>query len=176
METGQVLLSRLLPKTGQEIEYEAGDDGTHEAGWWRGLKIANNRERLVLKTIGTDKIVIDRATGLMWAADGNAAGCSGGSQITWVNAVAALGTTAFAGFTDWRLPNIRELSSLINYSIVEPCISEPPFSYTKDDYYWSSTTYIDVIINAWVVQFETGNREYVVKSGSQYARFVRGGL
>ncbi|GAH35530.1 unnamed protein product, partial [marine sediment metagenome] len=71
MDTGQVILSQGLPKTGQETEYREGDDGTYEFGWWKNRLNANNKTRFIAKTIGVHAVVIDLATGLMWPADGD---------------------------------------------------------------------------------------------------------
>ena len=78
MKAYDKILTRGLPKTGQSVVYSAGDDGTYQSGWWRGKLNANNKVRYIAKTIGGDDVVIDRATSLMWAADGTAAGCGSG--------------------------------------------------------------------------------------------------
>ncbi len=117
MKTGQVILSRLLPKTGRETSEEAGDDGAIEAGWWKGLTFAANRSRFIVLTIGSDKVVIDRATGLMWARDCTAAGGDSGSTEQWRVHLAYANALDFAGFTDWRMPNILEFISIVDFSL-----------------------------------------------------------
>lgn len=176
MKTCQLVLSRLLPKTGQIDVYQAGDDGTYQAGWWRGKTVANNRTRFIAKTIGGDDVVIDRATGLMWAADGTAAGCNNGSTITWSNAIIYAEGLTFAGFSDWRLPNIIELFSILNFNYFNPVILEPPFNNTKTNYYCSNTTYKDIPAAAWYVNFSYGTTTYRPKTTPYYLRCVRGGV
>jgi len=176
-EAGQNIITRQLPKTGQVIEYQAGDDGTYEAGWWKGRLNANNRTRWIARTIGGDDIVLDRATGLMWAADGNAAGCNNGALITWANAIIYAEALNFAGFTDWRLPNITELISIIARDIRNPTIKEPPFVNTNmANDYWSATTYFTDTLKAWNVLFSNGDTVTVVKTNTAYLRCVRKGL
>ena len=156
MKAKYIALSRGLPKTGQSTAYIAGDDGTFQAGWWIGKTVSNNKERFIAKTIAGDDVVIDRATGLMWAADGNEAGCNndnigfGPALITYATGL------DFAGFTDWRMPNIFELLSLVNWTLDAPCISQPPFSNTASLYYWSSTGASSIFQHFWCVNFDEG--------------------
>ena len=171
------IITRQLPKTGQTVEYQAGDDGTYEAGWWKGRLNSNNKVRFVSKTIGGDVVVIDRATGLMWAADGNAAGCNLGGVSTWSFAVTYAEALTFAGFTDWRLPNVKELMSIVNYSKTLSSIDEPPFSNTGSNIFWTSTTYRQLTTSAWRIAFTFGSVAANAKSdpfGS--LRCVRGGV
>lgn len=95
-----------------------------------------------------DGTVSDRATGLMWAQDDNGAG------VDWQTALEYAQTSSLAGYTDWRLPNIKELQSIADYSGVFPAIDTTVFnisSITNEagnadyPYMWSGTTnpYID---------------------------------
>jgi len=176
METGQIVLSRLVPKTGQTTEHRAGDDGTYQAGWWKGLTHTANKTRFILKTIGVDKVVIDNATGLMWAADGNAAGGYNGIQHNWEDCIDYANALDFAGFTDWRVPSIFELASIIIYDRFSPAILEPPFSNTASTYTWTSTAYPDDVLNKWFVYFPTGRAAGDGKQNLFNLRCVRGGL
>ncbi|GAJ23406.1 unnamed protein product, partial [marine sediment metagenome] len=101
---------------GQITSYRNGDDGEYEAGWWRGRLNADNKTRFIAKTIGGGSVVIDLATGLMWPADGVAAGCNNGVALSWEAAIDYALSLDFAGFTDWRIPNVKELASIIDFS------------------------------------------------------------
>ena len=172
----QVDITRGLPKTGQTASYGLGDDGYFEAGWWQGRENANNRQRWIAKAIVGDDIVLDRATGLMWAADGWALGCNGGGVLSWNLAIIYCRGLNFAGFTDWRLPNVKELMSIVNYKLSNPAIDEPPFDTTAALYYWSSTTYILNTDDAWTAHFLAGGVDNRVKINTYYLRAVRDGL
>jgi len=169
-------LSRGLPKTGQEVSYATGDDGKHEAGWWSGLLNANNRTRFLVKTLAGNDVVIDLATGLMWARDGNAVGCYNGDIITWSDAVITANGMSFAGFDDWRLPNIIELLSIVKYNTWNPAIW-PVFTNTKYTLaYWSSTSRAYATTNALCLGYSEGNPERIVKTDYKFMRAVRGGV
>ncbi len=67
-----------------------------------------------------DGTVTDMRTGLMWkqCLEGQTgADCSGGSAtgMNWVTALNHARSHSFAGYSDWRLPNIKELESLVDY-------------------------------------------------------------
>jgi len=176
MEAEHIILTRLLPKTGQETSYVAGDDGHYQAGWWRGKLLVDNKTRYVVKTIGGDVVVIDNATGLMWAADGDAAGCYGGLSNEWDIAITIANGLDFAGFTDWRLPNTKELFSIMDYGVGYPCITEPPFSNTFKGSYWTSTTDVGVSSYAYSINFGTSLVAKNPKDADLRIRCVRSGL
>ncbi len=106
------IITRQLPKTAQTTVRQAGDDGTYQAGWWLRRTVAANKTRFRIETISGDDVVIDRATGLMWARDSNAAGGNNGAAINWSNAIIYAEALTFAGFSDWRIPNHIEWLSI----------------------------------------------------------------
>ena len=98
-----------------------------------------------------DGTITDNATGLMWSQDDN------GEGVDWTDALSYAENSELAGYSDWRLPNVKELQGIIDYSRsitatdaanVGPAI-DPLFNCTQisseagyDDYpyYWSSTS------------------------------------
>jgi len=170
------ILSRGLPKTGQVTSYASGDDGDHQAGWWKGLLNSDNRTRFISKTIDGDDVVIDRATGLMWAADGFAEGCNDGDEVNWQGVLDYAESLDFAGFTDWRVPNIKELASIVDYSRVNPAIDETFFPNTNADSYWSSTTFAPLATECWRIVMQEGYITLTGKTSDGFLRCVRGGI
>lgn len=176
MEEHKNILSRLLPKTGQTYAAAVGDDGDLEAGWWKGLKIANNRTRFVVKGSGINAVVVDRATGLMWAADGNGGGCDFGAPAMWSEALDIANGLVFGGHTDWRIPNIKELMSIVDFGEITPSIDEVIFPNTQISNYWTSSSVKLYIEDAWCIEFAQGVTGMIVKSTECLFRCCRGGL
>jgi hypothetical protein len=98
-----------------------------------------------------DETITDNSTGLMWSQNDNEEG------VDWEAALKYAENSELAGYTDWRLPNVKELQSIVDYTRsitatdaenVGPAI-DPLFNCTSitseagyDDYayYWTSTS------------------------------------
>ena len=155
-----------LPKTGQTIIYKDGDDGFYQKGYPKsGPRFKDNG----------DGTITDLATGLMWVQDGNGEGCNFGEGLVWEDAIDFCEQLEFAGYSDWRLPNIHELHSIIDVSVFSPSI-DPIFINTKSDYYWASTTCSEDALDAKMVTFEKSMTYVDTKDREHYVRPVRGGV
>ena len=168
--------SRCVPKSGQTVSYADGDDGFHQAGWWKGRTVANNKDRFVSKTLLTDDVVIDRATGLMWAADGDEKGCNWGGTTVWSMAILFANALNFAGFTDWRLPNIIELFSIMSFQHKNPCIDLVFFPNTPVNPQHSSSTVYNATDYSLIMDLELPQIYKGAKTLSTPLRCVRGGI
>ena len=149
----------------------AGSKEGCDAWYHKGLKLSytdNNGN-------GT---ITDNNTGLMWVKDPSSIegwGIPGSpSQMTWTDAIASCEALDYAGHTDWRLPNIKELQSIVDYSRTIPCI-DPVFTNAQSSNYWSSTTSATFTGNAWSVGFYDGGVYGNGKTSTNYVRPVRGG-
>ena len=180
-----------FPASGQTTAYTADknngagldtvpDDGTVEAG--ATLSYVDNGD-------GTIK---DKVTDLTWekkSDDGTIHDKD--TTYTWDNAfavhVADLNAMSFAGHTDWRLPNMKELQSIVDWEMVTPAV-DPVFdtdcaasctvlicSCTPASGYWSSSTDAGTPTFAWGVDFNAGSVLNPGKSDSLLVRAVRGG-
>ena len=69
-------------------------------------------------------------TGLMWQE-------SYKSNLSWQASLEYCETLEYAGFTDWRMPNINELISIVNYDKASPASDFPEYA---SNFFWSSTT------------------------------------
>ncbi len=89
----------------------------------------------------------------------------------------ALNSVQFGGFSDWRLPTIKELAYIVKYSISlpGPTIDTGYFPNTQTSFYWSSTTYAVNTYSAWGVYFDDGRDSNNFKYNNIFARAVRGG-
>ncbi len=189
-----------LPATGQLTAYTSDkndgivapvavpDDGTLRVG--ATLRYADNG----------DGTITDLNTGLMWEKKSDDGGLHDhddthtwssetGTQDTiwdWLEDVNAEGGVGFAGHGDWRIPNAKELASLVDYEHVDPAI-DPAFnagcvpgcsvltcSCTSAFHYWTSTTSVGSPLFAWVVVFGSGSVDPDQKISFRYVRAVRG--
>ncbi len=181
---GQKAKYAPVPKTGQTDSYATGDDGDLEKG------VAWPTPRFIDNANGT---VTDKLTGLMWQKSANCIAAyypgvdnddtPGDGEVTWVHAlnfVAGINSGTYplcrAGYSDWRLPNIRELNSLIDYGRVPTFSAGTPFTGLTYDTYWSSTTLPSVAMSlAYVVNFGDASLYNNSKSTCHYVWPVRGG-
>jgi len=131
-----------------------------------------------------DGTVSHTKTGLMWkqCSEGlSGAGCATGAATvhTWQAALQLADTlnagAGFAGFNDWRLPNIKELNSIVERQCFTPAINATLFPNTASNGYWSSSSYAATAAGAWGVGFDGGGDGAYYKSGSGFVRLVRGG-
>ena len=90
-----------------------------------------------------DMTITDKATGLMWSKDDSKQG------MNWEAALAYAENSEYAIYSDWRLPNVKELQSIVDYSGVFPAIDSSIFNIStitneagdKDyPYFWTSTS------------------------------------
>jgi hypothetical protein len=117
-----------------------------------------------------DGTVTDISTGLMWQK------ASSSIKETWDDALAYCEGLNFGGNTDWRLPTIKELRSLADYSRYSPAINTTYFPDTlSSSFYWSSTTYALYTNDAWGVYFADGDDTNCIKHWYPHVRAVRGG-
>jgi hypothetical protein len=100
-----------------------------------------------------------------------------GSVITPTDTQAfiqALNNAHFGGFSDWRVPTVKELRSIVDFSQTNPSINTTFFPGTVSSDYWTSNTYAHYQESAWIVQFNDDQFGYENKSHSYYVRAVRG--
>ena len=118
-------------------------------------------------------VVTDSKTTLEWQDDYSD---NGGDikSATWRDAIDYCEALILNGKDDWRLPNKKELLSIVDYSTYSPAISSI-FVKTNSNYYWSSTTNASDTGDAWGVYFYDGNTDNANKSSNGTVRCVRAG-
>ncbi|MFZ2198777.1 MAG: DUF1566 domain-containing protein [Thermodesulfovibrionales bacterium] len=110
-------------------------------------------------------MVTDTKTGLIWQT-----GESG--SLSWDDALSYCEGLTLGGNSDWRLPNIKELESIVDDTRYNPAINSI-FWGTSTEEYWSSTTGLGAF-NAWYVNFLDGFVRYASKNEGSHVRCVRG--
>jgi len=138
-------------------------------------------------TINTDGTVTDDKTGLMWmrcslGQTWSGGGCTG-TAVTyiWEDALTEAeaynsGDNGYGSYSDWRLPNIKELTSIVEVACFDPSINEELFlgTGTISDY-WSASSSYTLTNQALLVNFEYGTDSGLSKSQFRSVRLVRSG-
>ena len=151
--------------TGQQKSYAVGDDGD----WMIGA--ASPSTRFFDNGDGTVK---DNLTGLIWLKNANCFGPqTWAAALTSANSLASPSCSLSDGSTagQWRLPNRKELMSLVDRSQYNPALpTGNPFSSTvQSDSYWSGSTSSGNATNAWGVFMVNG---YVGNGNKAYSGYV----
>jgi hypothetical protein len=160
--TGQTschdLLGREIPCAG------TGQDGAFRAGIpWPEPRFGSRGDT-----------VVDALTGLTWSR------CATPLEfpLTWREALSAIGglnAQRWLGRSDWRLPNRRELRSLVSYQTRRPALPEGhPFTDLFVAWFWTSTTVAGLPAYAWWVNLDGGRMFFGGKDQSFLAWPVSG--
>jgi hypothetical protein len=120
--------------------------------------------------INGDGTTTSLSTGLMWQQ-----GTAG--TMNWPAALSYCESLEFAGYADWRLPSIKELSSIVDHHFYDPAIDTTVFPDTESKCYWSSSaeTWRNSSGLSWVACFEFGGFVGGVFSNKSRVRCMRGG-
>lgn len=114
-----------------------------------------------------DGTVTDTQTNLMWQQT------TAPATYTWQNAILYCNNLVLAGYSDWRLPNLNELKTLVNTAYT-PAIHPDFFPNTEyETSYWSFTSDDDDVNNAWGIAFSYGYEYTFAKNVSLHVRAVR---
>lgn len=154
-----------LGRTGAGAPLAAGDDASEAAGVeWPKPRFA----------AGADGTIADALTGLAWSQDASAPGpaaCGPGKARDWRGALAyaqCLNRKVWGGHADWRVPNRRELRSLVDYAAADnaAALAAAGFLNVKKSLCWSSTTVPGKPGRAWAVHPGTGAVTPAPKAGT----------
>ncbi len=119
-----------------------------------------------VKDTQTDLVWLRCSLGQVWSG----AACTGSAvRYNWVNAL----QTAKNMGNGWRLPNVKELDSLVEQACYNPSINETFLLGTVSSSYWSSSPTSHFAGAAWVVYFDLGFNTYYGNGAGSYVRLVR---
>jgi hypothetical protein len=129
-------------------------------------------------TIGADGTeVTDNRTGLVWrrcsAGQSFSGGTCTGEAATYTHEQALAYARGQAG---WRLPNVKELSSIVDTDRYGPAIDVAAFPGTPADpysWYWSSSARASDPASPWGVDFRVGGFRVFSRGSGNHVRLVR---
>jgi hypothetical protein len=115
-----------------------------------------------------DGTITDNLTNLIWEK------IPLNDTLTWEQALVYADSLNLAGQSDWRLPNIKELQSINDESLIDPSFNTAYFNVGGQKKYWSSTTLPNQITKAWYLDTQFGITTYDFKTNKHYLICVRG--
>jgi hypothetical protein len=157
-------------KSGAALAYVDNGDGT----------VTDLNTRLTWEKKSDDEGLHDRNRTYSWSTS------SGDSVWDWLDQVNEEGGAGFAGHNDWRLPNVKELLTIVDFEESEPAVSSvfdhdcaPRCNVLNCSCtlggYWSSTTVSGRPTEAYWVSFRDGRVVVDSKDTTAFVRAVRGG-
>lgn len=185
----------MMLRTGESLCFENATTPIPCAGTRQDGELRKGLSRVYVDH--GDGTITDTKTGLTWEKESDDGSIhDGDDRYGWAGAygkIAALNAIAFAGYTDWRLPNVIEVQSLMDYGIVGDALSIPAISpvfntgctpgcsvltcsCTKYVFFWTSTTTASDRRYAWAGWFSQGTLLYQFKTNPLAVRAVRGGV
>jgi hypothetical protein len=174
-------VSLPLPKTGQTTCYDTAGTVIACAGTGQDGALLKGVAWPVPRFIdNADGTVTDNLTGLIWLKNASCFATQWAAALTSANTLASgsCGLTDGSTASQWRLPNRKELLSLVDRSKFSPALpTGHPFTSVQTGGHWSASTYSGVTSDAWVLDMFDG---YVYSfgktTGINYVWPVKGGL
>lgn len=167
-------MSRLILSTGQRFcaDRQGGSIDCPDSG--QDAEFAPGLAWTASRFAPSDETVLDALTGLTWLRNANALGF----PISWQEAqdyIRTMNSDKIAGHDDWRLPNKRELFSLISFDTHSPALPEDhPFENVFHGWYWTSTLSAMHPEQIWHVHFMGGRMFWGTRTGYELVWPVRG--
>ena len=155
----------------------AGNDLPDNATSW--VMVRDNVTGLIWEVKSDDGTVHDKDNTYTWYdpdPETNMGNPGTYSSSNTHDFITALNAAAFGGRTDWRVPTIKELSTLVHGGKAgAPLIDAAYFPRTMSSVYWSSSSYVNSTYYAWGVHFYYGYVDNYYKSRYYYVRAVSSG-
>lgn len=130
---------------GDATTFPESDSGEHYPRCVRGTPISGQ-----FTPISGQDAILDGRTGLTWQR------LLPSAPVDWYAALAYCENLDLAGSTDWRLPSLKELRTIVSDTVSNPAIETSVFGFTQAAPYWTSTPHPVNAGNAMIVNFDGG--------------------
>lgn len=169
----KVLTTSILFLLSTAVSAEQTCDGSTETTLVEDFEISEDEPNILTHT----------STGLSWARcavgqtwNNDDSTCEGtATSFNWQEALALSTSYGLEDKTDWRLPNIKELASIVERNCVDPSARLSLFPDTPSGSFWSASTNTasNRVDYAWAVTFTNGSLDSHAKQQDFYVRMVR---
>lgn len=148
-------------------DFPCNPDGSPDFCGQDAQYLPNNRE-FDVQAVGTENIVIDPFNDLIWQQLNT-------PNTDWSSAIKLCEELAYANQNDWRLPDYRELFSILDFSMKEPVMDTDVFIASTHQQYWTASLQVGDSSRAWKIVIDNGTALSTSKETTLYVRCVRAG-
>ena len=146
----------------QSLSFDHGNGSVSTSGSENRVRLVRGDAFVANFAVNNNQTVFDSSTKLMWVQCPVGAGwdgenCTGSSgEYSWDSALQL--TSSFAGYSDWRLPTVKELTTHLDYTKLDPTVDQNifPFVGLAETGFWSSTLSQENNSNSWYVSLFSG--------------------
>jgi alpha-tubulin suppressor-like RCC1 family protein len=173
---GQDANYNINPQSFSKLDAQANELPYSATEW---TMVRDNVTGLIWEVKTDDGSIHDKDNTYTWydsnpETNGGYTGTNGNGTDT-EDFIKSLNESNYGGFSDWRLPSLKELVSIVHHGKHYPATNESYFPKTMSAFYWSSTSDANNTGYAWGVDFNYGLDRYYAKDSSYFVRAVRGG-
>jgi parallel beta-helix repeat protein len=173
---GQDANYNINPQSFSKLDAQANELPYSATEW---TMVRDNVTGLIWEVKTDDGSIHDKDNKYTWydsnpETNGGYTGTNGDGTDT-EDFIKSLNESNYGGFSDWRLPSLKELVTIVHNGEINPATNKSYFPKIRSEFYWSSTSRVLNTGYAWGVYFYYGDARNRDKDSSYYVRAVRGG-
>ena len=164
------------------VNFNYGNAANYKQSDNNRIRLVRGKQSLDAFVDNNDGTITQTNTGLMWAkcSEGQSGiNCTGTAiKMNWSTALTTANNSNLGGYSDWRLPNIKELQKLVDYNRYLPAIDTNYFPNTpssNSSWFWSGSPDANHSGYAWDIAFYDGYTDDYEQNNNDHVRLVRSG-